>query len=132
MDYKIRLIRYLYFLSLTGLLFIYLFPGSIFGYIFYGDIKQQPNIISNPFGTSINHMFAFLYLSLLGLFSFLSSKNYKKIILFLIMLSIVLELTHIIIPVRSFQTSDLVGNLLGTFLAIVIMMFYKWWKYGKI
>ena len=63
MDYKIRIIRYLYYFSLLGLLILYLFPGSLIGYFFYGDLGRQPDLIPNPLGTSINHALAFLYLT---------------------------------------------------------------------
>ncbi len=111
MDYKIRLIRYLYYLSLVGLLILYLYPGSLLGYFFWGDFKKQPDFIPNPFGTSINHALAFFYLSILGLFSYKTSFNQTAI--FLLVLSIVLELSHLIIPNRSFQSLDLFANLLG-------------------
>jgi len=132
MDYKIRLIRYLYYFSLTGLLIIYLFPGSLLGYFFYGDLRQQPHIISNPFGTSINHFIAFFYLSILGLISYMREASFKQTVIFLIVLSLLLELFHLIIPNRSFQSLDLFANLLGTLLAIVIIFFYKRLKNGKI
>jgi VanZ family protein len=132
MDYKIRLIRYLYYFSLTGLLIIYLFPGSLLGYLFYRDLGQQPRLISNPFGTSINHFIAFFYLSILGLISYMREVSFKKTVIFLIVLSLLLELFHLIIPNRSFQSLDLFANLLGTLLAIVIIFFYKRLKNGKI
>ena len=132
MDYKIRIISYLYYFSLAGLFFIYLFPGSIFGYFLYGDLKQQPHIMSNPFGISINHFIAFFYLSLVGLISCIKDKKFKFMIFFLITISIVLEISHIFIPIRSFQFMDLVGNLLGTFAAIVIIFVLKRIKNGKV
>ena len=132
MDYKIRLIRYLYYFSLTGLLIIYLFPGSLLGYLFYRDLGQQPRLISNPFGTSINHFIAFFYLSILGLISYMREVSFKKTVIFLIVLSLLLELFHLIIPNRSFQSLDLFANLLGTLLAIVVIFFYKRLKNGKI
>ena len=130
MDYKIRLIRYLYYFSLIGLLILYLFPGSLLGYFFYDDFERQPDFIPNPIGTSINHSLAFFYLSILGLLSYKTSFNQTAI--FLSVLSIVLELSHLIIPNRSFQSLDLFANLLGTLLAIVIIFFYKRLKNGKI
>ena len=132
MDRKISIIRYLYFFSLGGILVVYLFPGSIFGYFFYGDLKQQPSLISNPFGTSINHFLAFFYLSIIGLISFLKDLKFRFTIFFLITISIALEISHLFVPARSFQFLDLVGNLLGTLLAIVIIFFYKRFKNGKI
>ena len=130
MDYKIRIVRYIYYFSLTGLLILYLFPGSLIGYLFYGDFGKQPNFIPNPIGTSINHALAFFYLSILGLISFLRDKSFNQATTFLISLSIILELSHYFIPNRSFQFLDLFGNLLGTLLAILIIAFYK--KYKKI
>ena len=132
MDYKIRIVRYLYFFSFVGLLILYLFPGSLIGYLFYGDFSRQPDIIPNPLGTSINHTIAFFYLSILGLISYMRGTSFKQTLIFLVVVSLILELSHLIIPNRSFQYSDLFANLLGTLLAIAIIFIYKKFKYGKI
>ena len=132
MDYKISIIRYLYYISFLGLLILYLFPGSLIGYFFYGDFTQQPNMIPNPLGTSINHVLAFFYFSILGLIAFIETIKFKQTLIFVIGLAIILELFHLIIPNRSFQFIDLLSNLLGTFLAIVIVFFYRRYKNGKI
>ena len=132
MDYKIRIVRYLYFFSFVGLLILYLFPGSLIGYLFYGDFSRQPDIIPNPLGTSINHRIAFFYLSILGLISYMRGTSFKQTLIFLVVVSLILELSHLIIPNRSFQYSDLFANLLGTLLAIVIIFLYKRLKNGKI
>ena len=130
MDYKIRLVRYVYYFSLLGLLVIYLFPGSIIGCFLYGDCRQQPDFIPNPLGTSINHALAFFYLSILGLISYLRDKSFNQATTFLISLSIILELSHYFIPNRSFQFLDLFANLLGTFIAIFMIIIFK--KYKRI
>ena len=132
MDYKIRIVRYLYFFSFVGLLILYLFPGSLIGYLFYGDFSRQPDIIPNPLGTSINHTIAFFYLSILGLISYIRGTSFKQTLIFLVVVSLILELSHLIIPNRSFESLDLFANLLGTLLAIVIIFLYKRLKYGKI
>ena len=132
MDYKIRIVRYLYYFSLTVLLILYLFPGSLIGYFLYRDFGQQPDIIPNPMGTSINHALAFFYLSLLGLLTYMGQKSFKQNLIFLIAISLSLELSHLFIPNRSFQSLDLFANLLGTIFAIVIIFLYKKFKYGKI
>ena len=124
--------KYLYYFSLIGLLVLYLFPGSIIGYFFYGDLSQQLDIIPNPLGTSINHLLAFLYLSIIGLISSRNIISFKRNTFFLIFLAIFSELLHLFIPERSFQYLDLLSNLLGTFIAIAIIFFYKRKKYGKI
>ena len=130
MDYKIRIVRYLYYFSFTGLLILYLFPGSLIGYFLYGDFARQPDFIPNPLGTSINHALAFFYLSILGLISYLRDKSFNQATTFLISLSIILELSHYFIPNRSFEFLDLFANLLGTSLGIFIIISYK--KYKKI
>ena len=132
MDYKIRIIRYLYYFSLLGLLILYLFPGSLIGYFLYGDLGRQPDLIPNPLGSSINHALAFLYLTILGLISYLNETSFTKVLIFLIGLSLLSELSHLIIPNRSFQYLDILANLLGTLMAIVIIFLYKKFKYGKI
>ena len=132
MDYKIRIVRYLYYFSLTGLLVLYLFPGSLIGYFLYGDLGKHPDMIPNPMGTSINHTLAFFYLTIIGLISYLNQTSFYKILIFLVTLSLFLELSHLFIPNRSFQSLDLFANLLGTIFAIVIIFLYKKFKYGKI
>ena len=132
MDYKIRIVRYLYNFSLVCLLILYLFPGSLIGYFLYGDLGKQPDMIPNPMGTSINHALAFFYLTTIGLISYLNQTSFNKILIFLVTLSLFLELSHLFIPNRSFESLDLFANLLGTFLAIVIIFLYKKFKYGKI
>ena len=132
MDNKISIIRYLFYFSFIVLLILYLFPGSLIGYFLYGDFTKQPDLIPNPLGTSINHALAFLYLTILGLISFLNQTSFTKVLIFLIALSLFSELSHLVIPNRSFQYLDIFANLLGTFTAIVIIFLYKKFKYGKI
>ena len=129
-NYVLKLIKYLYYFSLIALLILYLFPGSLIGYLFYGDFGEQPDLIPNPIGTSINHALAFLYLSILGLINYMRDKSFNQTIIFLISLSIILELSHYFIPNRSFELLDLFGNLVGSLIAILIIVFYK--KYKKI
>ena len=123
-------IKFFYYFSLAGLFILYLFPGSLIGYLLYEDFGKQPDFISNPMGTSINHALAFFYFSILGLISHMRDKSFNQTIIFLISLSIILELSHYFIPNRSFQFLDLFANLLGTLMAIFIIIFYK--KYKKI
>ena len=126
----LKMIKYLYYFSLIVLLILYLFPGSLIGYLLYGDFGKQPDLIPNPIGTSINHALAFLYLSMLCLINHMRDKGFNQTAFFLISLSIILELSHYFIPNRSFEFLDLFANLLGTLLAILIIVFYK--KYKKI
>ena len=126
----LKLIKYLYYFSLIALLILYLFPGSLIGYLLYGDLGKQPDLIPNPIGTSINHAFAFFYLSILGLISHLRDKSFNQTSVFLISFSIILELSHYFIPNRSFEFLDLFGNLIGVLIAMIVIISYK--KYKKI
>ena len=45
--------------------------------------------------------------------------------LYLILLSVTLEILHIFIPVRSFELSDLFGNLLGVIIVLMINFFFE-------
>ena len=124
----LKLIKYLYYFSLIALFILYLFPGSLIGYLLYGDLGKQPDLITNPIGTSINHAFAFFYLSILGLISHLRDKSFNQTSILLISLSIILELSHYFIPNRSFEFLDLFGNLIGTLIAMIVIISYKKYK----
>ncbi|MBH00736.1 MAG: hypothetical protein CMI86_01885 [Candidatus Pelagibacter sp.] len=107
------------------LLILYLYPGSIIGYILYKDFGKQPQLTSDILTLSSNHFFIFLIISSLGLLSF---KNLIKIAGYLIFLSIFLELSHLFIPNRSFQFSDLFGNLAGVIVPLIFTSTYKYWR----
>ena len=128
MNNKNRTIRFLYYLSVLVLLVLYLFPGSLIGYFLYDDLGRQPNLISNPAGTSINHFAYFIYLSIIGLLGHLKDDNFKKVLIFLLFSSIILEISHLIIPNRSFQYLDLIANFVGVLLGYCIIIIYKKWK----
>ena len=64
----------------------------------------------------------FFILSVIGFLAF--SKDLKKISYYLILLSILLELLHIIIPNRGFEVADLLGNILGVLLPLVIFKLF--------
>jgi len=106
--------------------FLYVYPGSLLGFLIYKDISKQPQLTSDFFVLSSNHVYAFLLLSSLGLIS--NFKNLKIIILYLILISIILELLHLFIPNRSFQFSDLFGNIVGVLIPIFILILFNFWR----
>ena len=101
------------------LITLYLFPGSILGCFVYEDCYKQPQI-TQDFIVSTNHVYAFILLTCLGIFSYHSTKKINFLVLYLILLSIILELFHIIIENRGFEIKDLFGNIVGVTLAILI------------
>ena len=117
--------KYLFFFSFIILLILYLFPGSLIGYFLYGNLGKQPDFISNPIGTSINHLVFFFYLSILG---FIFRSNQRKFInrfSFFFFFSIILELLHYFIPNRAFELNDLYANSSGVLLAYLIFKFFS-------
>jgi hypothetical protein len=100
---------------------LYLFPCSILGYFLYNDCYTQPQI-TRDFIISSNHFYAFTLLTILGVFSFHNTKKINFLSIYLFLLSIFLELFHIIIPNRGFEMSDLFGNIVG---AIWVILIYK-------
>ena len=118
-------VKYLFYFSFIILLILYLFPGSLIGFFLYGDLGRQPDLISNPLGTSINHLIFFFYLSFLG---FILRDNSKKFIYsfsFLFLISIILELLHYFIPNRAFELNDLYANSLGVLLAYFMLKLFR-------
>ena len=101
------------------LVILYLFPGSILGCFLYNDCYIQPQI-TRDFIISSNHIYAFALLTSLGIFSFHNTKKINFLSVYLFLLSIFLELFHIIIPNRGFEMSDLIGNIVGVILVILI------------
>ena len=101
------------------LVILYLFPGSILGCFLYNDCYIQPQI-TRDFIISSNHFYAFILLTSLGVFSFHNTKKINFLSVYLFLLSIFLELFHIIIPNRGFEMSDLFGNIVGVILVILI------------
>ena len=117
---------FFYFCNLA-LIFLYLFPGSLLGCFFYNNCELQPQITPN-FIISTNHFFAFLVLSMIGFLTFKKLNHLNFLITYLIFLSTILEFMHLIIPERSFEISDLFGNLIGVVVAIIINFFFKKFK----
>ena len=106
------------------LIILYLYPGSILGLFLYNDASLQPQITPS-FLVSSNHVYAFLILSLIGFFTYKKIEKLKFLSIYLILLSIILEILHYFIPERSFEFPDLFGNLMGVIIVIIIFYFYK-------
>ena len=107
------------------LIIFYLYPGSIFGCYIYNNCYVQPQITKNfifssKYLISSNHVYVFMILSFFGILAYHCSNRVKFLIIYLFLLSIILELFHLIIPNRGFEWSDLFGNILGVTIVIII------------
>ena len=109
------------------LIFLYLFPGSLIGQIFYDSKKIQPQITPD-FIISSNHFYVFTLVSIVGFLTYIKINQMNFLIIYLISLSILLELLHFLIPHRTFQWVDLFGNLIGVLVVILIRNLIN--KYG--
>ena len=116
--------KFIFYLSNLILIFLYLFPGSVLGWFLYNDLNSQPQITPD-FIISTNHLYAFLIISTIGILTFNISSQFIYISLYLIFLSLALEVAHYFIPKRSFEFSDLFGNLLGVLIILILFYFFK-------
>ena len=110
-----------------SLIILYLFPGSLIGQVLYGSKKIQPQITPD-FIISSNHFYVFVLISIIGFLTFIKVNQIKVLIVYLLLISLVLELLHLTIPQRTFQWSDLFGNLIGVVVVILIRNLIN--KYG--
>ena len=122
--------KFIFYISNFILLVLYLFPGSLLGCLLYNDCKLQPQLTAD-FIVSSNHFYSFILLSTIGIFTYKNSDKFNFILLYLILLSIILETLHIFIPVRSFEFPDLFGNLLGVLIVLMISYLYKKYENSK-
>jgi VanZ family protein len=113
--------KIIFYITNFILILLYLFPGSLIGCYLYDDCKLQPQITPD-FIISTNHLYAFAFLSLIAFLTFKKTDKITLVTLYLIIISIVLELFHHFIPERSFEYSDLFGNLIGV---IIITIFFN-------
>jgi len=106
---------------------LYVYPGSILGFLIYGELHKQPQITQDFLLISSNHVYAFFLFSLVGLIAYYKSK--KILILnYLILSSIILEILHLVIPNRSFQYGDLFGNIIGVLISILLFSIFNFWR----
>jgi len=107
------------------IIILYIYPGSLLGCYLYNNCNIQPQITGNfmihsNYSISSNHFYVFTIFSFLGIFAYRKTKKIKFLIVYLFLLSVILELFHLIIPNRGFEWSDLFGNTLGLIFVIFI------------
>ena len=122
-----KLLKVIFHFTNITLILFYLYPGSIIGYILYNNFTKQPQISRDFLSISSNHFYTFLFFSIIGILAYINDKKIDFLIKLLFLISIILELFHLIIPTRAFQLSDIFGNILGVIVAFII---YKVFKYN--
>ena len=128
MDKAVSYLRILFHILILILIIFSLYPGSILGFLLYGDIRLQPQVTKDFLYISSNHLYVYFLISTLGFFSYLRDRKFKLVVIYLFFLSIILEVTHLVISERFFQIEDLTGNILGVLIAYIIVLIYKFWR----
>ena len=128
MDKAVSYLRILFHILILILIILSLYPGSILGFLLYGDFTLQPRITKDFTYISSNHLYVYFLISILGFFSYLRDRKFKLVVIYLFFLSIILEVAHLVISERSFQIEDLTGNILGVLIAYIIVLIYKFWR----
>ena len=128
MDKAVSYLRILFHILTLLLIILSLYPGSILGFLLYGDFRLQPQFIKDFLYISSQHFYVYLLVSALGFFSYLRDRKFNLVVIYLFFLSIILEVIHLVISERSFQTEDLTGNILGVLIAYTIVLIYKFWR----
>ena len=128
MDKAVGYLRILFHILILILIIFSLYPGSILGFLLYGDFRLQPQFIKDFLYISSQHFYVYLLVSALGFFSYLRDEKFKLVVIYLFFLSIILEAAHHVISERSFQIEDLTGNILGVLIAYIIVLIYKFWR----
>ena len=128
MDKAVGYLRILFHILILILIILSLYPGSILGFLLYGDFKLQPQFTKDFLYISSQHLYVYLLVSALGFFSYLRDEKFNLVVIYLFFLSIILEVTHLVISERSFQIEDLTGNILGVLIAYTIVLIYKFWR----
>ena len=122
-------LKIIFYIANIVLITLYLFPGSILGWLIYGNLELQPQITSD-FIVSSNHVYAFIVLSFLGYFSY-ENRKLNFLFVYLFSISVFLELLHVIIPNRGFEFSDLFGNILGVLIVYFFCQIFNFFKNSK-
>ena len=128
MDRAVGYLRIIFHILILILIILSLYPGSILGFLLYGDFKLQPQITKDFLYISSQHLYVYLLVSALGFFSYLRDEKFNLVVIYLFFLSIILEVAHLVISERSFQIKDLTGNILGVLIAYIIVLIYKFWR----
>ena len=118
---KFKLIFYLLNLILIS---FYLLPPSIINIFFYNDLYFYSQI-NVEFKVSANHIYVFIVFSFVGFLTYVKLNHLIFLSIYLISISIILELTHLLIPYRGFELADLFGNIIGILIGLIISFFYK-------
>ena len=116
--------KFIFYLCNLILLLEYLYPGSLLGCVIFNNCTIQPQLTPD-FIISTNHFYSFFILSVVGFLTYVKANQIIYLSIYLIFLSFFLEIIHYVIPNRSFEYTDLFGNLAGVILPIAVSLIFK-------
>ena len=73
----------------------------------------------------IYHLYVFILLSLIAWLTYTQYSKINFVFYYLFFLSIILEVFHLLIPERSFELADVIGNFLGVFIILITYKIFK-------
>ena len=114
-------LKFIFHIFNIVILCLYLFPGSLLGCFYYSDCGKQPTLVGDP-SIPFNHVIAFASLSIAGILAY--EHKLKFVLIYLLIISIFLEVFHILIPNRGYEFTDVVANVIGVLLAYIIFKIY--------
>ncbi len=134
-DREKKLQKIMFIVLFIIIIFFYLFPGNILGYIVYDNIQYQfkegsnekwglLHLVINTGGYAINHFLIFFVISFLA-FNLFKKRNTFLIYSYFIFFGTILEILHFHIPNRSFEKVDLLSNIAGTTLSFIFFKIKK-------
>ena len=106
------------------LIIFYLYPGTLLT-LFSNNIDIQSEL-KEEYIILFDHFFSFLIFGIISLSAF-SSKQ-KFILIYLLFISIFLEIMNLVIPNRSFEINDLYANLFGILISLVLFKSFQFWR----
>jgi len=106
-------------------------PASIVKLFFYNDLYFYSQI-NAEFKVSANHIYVFIVFSFVGFLTYVKLNHLIFLSIYLMSISVILELTRLLIPYRGFELSDLFGNIIGVLIGLIISFFYKKYKINYI
>ena len=114
-----------FFYSLNLILIsLYFSPTSFMGTLIHDDLYLYSQI-NAEFKVSVNHIYVFIILSVVGYLTYVKLKHLIFLSIYLVSISVILELTDLLIPYRGFEFADLFGNIIGVTIGFIIIFFYK-------
>ena len=120
--------KFIFYSLSVFIIIIYLLPGSIIDKILINNDNHAQT--KNYSIISKDHFYIFFLLSVVAFLTYIKFDLINTLIIYLIFLSIILELFHLIIPGRLFEFADILGNLFGVLmLKVIAYLFLKYEKY---